>query len=117
MVKLNSFRFGGSISVKYLKSRLIWYFAKVGIITAQNVMNSVGVCLSLQRINPPLRQALLVLPQPNRTNITYQLLSSHQLLIQHSLPLFLLTTITTTSFMSLDSDKASRCLKCSQLKS
>ena len=27
MIKLNSFRFGGSISVKYLKCRLIGYFA------------------------------------------------------------------------------------------
>ena len=87
------------------------------IITAQNVMNSVGVCLSLQRINPPLRQALLVFLQANRINIPNQLLSCHQLLIQRPLLLFLLTKTTTTSFMSLDSDSASLCLNCSQLYS
>jgi len=80
-------------------------------------MNPISVCLPLQRINPPFRQALLVLLQPNRTDIPYQLSSTHQLLIQHPFLLPLLSNPTITSRMLFDYDNASRCLKCYQLKS
>jgi hypothetical protein len=80
-------------------------------------MNPSSVSLALQRINTPISQALLVLPKPSRTHITYQLLSRHQLLIQHPFPFPLLRHIISTSRMLFDYDNASRCLKCSQLKS
>lgn len=80
-------------------------------------MNPRSVGLALQRINTPISQALLVLPQPSRTHIPYQLLSRHQLLIEYPFPLPLLRHIKCTSRMLFDYDKASRCLKCSQLKS
>ncbi len=86
------------------------------IITTQNVMYSCSMPLPLRRINTQLHHALTP-THSHRTTVTNQLLRWHQLLSQSPLLLSLLTYQTTTSRIFVDSDNASRCLKCSQLKS
>ena len=91
----------------------------MGIITTQNVVNPRRVSVPLNRINSNLNRRSLVTAHPHHKSsmISHFLPHRHQLFQEGLLTFPLLSGQWATSRMELLSSCASRCLKCSQLKS
>jgi hypothetical protein len=116
VVELDDLALGRRVGVEYFEGGFVGDLADVRVVAAEDVVNARGVRLFLKRLASRLDD-VLHLRQSLRVGVSDQLPRSHQFLTQDLFPLFLLNGRLATSFMELLSRRASRCLKCSQLKS